>query len=134
MWHTAGSLALLATPRHAGTLRSCGRKVFALSTACRHIVRHSPHALLPHCCLPRCPASQASRWTYSSDTALSPDRKIRSNVVQRYHFSSNLRRMTATVEVRGPVPWAGPTRMAAVQDSTRAVGVQAVTASCAAKC
>jgi hypothetical protein len=43
---------------------------------------------------------QASRWTYSSDTALSPDRKIRANVVQRYHFSSNLRRMTATVEVR----------------------------------
>lgn len=42
---------------------------------------------------------QASRWTYSSDTALSPDRKIRANVVQRYHFSSNLRRMTATVEV-----------------------------------
>jgi len=42
---------------------------------------------------------QASRWTYSSDTALSPNRKIRANVIQRYHFSSNLRRMTATIEV-----------------------------------
>lgn len=50
--------------------------------------------LANHCC-----HMQASRWTYSSDTALSPDRKIRANVVQRYHFSSNLRRMTATVEV-----------------------------------
>uniref|UniRef100_A0A383WJ86 Cation-transporting ATPase n=1 Tax=Tetradesmus obliquus TaxID=3088 RepID=A0A383WJ86_TETOB len=42
-------------------------------------------------------ALQASRWSYSSDVALSHDKKTRATVVQRYHFSSGLRRMAATV-------------------------------------
>lgn len=40
---------------------------------------------------------QASRWSYSSDVAISHDKKTRATVVQRYHFSSNLRRMSATI-------------------------------------
>eukprot|EP00878_Enallax_costatus_P016666 GHUV01017486.1.p1 GENE.GHUV01017486.1~~GHUV01017486.1.p1 ORF type:complete len:1230 (+),score=386.32 GHUV01017486.1:189-3878(+) len=37
---------------------------------------------------------QASRWSYSSDVAMSHDKKTRATVLQRYHFSSNLRRMS----------------------------------------
>jgi magnesium-transporting ATPase (P-type) len=42
---------------------------------------------------------QACGWTCTGagDTALSPDRHTRATVVQRYHFSSALRRMSAAV-------------------------------------
>jgi magnesium-transporting ATPase (P-type) len=52
-----------------------------------------PHAHVLPCC------AQACNWTYSSDVALSPDRKLRATLVQRYHFSSNLRRMSAVVSL-----------------------------------
>lgn len=40
---------------------------------------------------------QASRWSYNSDVAISHDKKTRANVLQRYHFSSNLRRMSVII-------------------------------------
>jgi magnesium-transporting ATPase (P-type) len=55
---------------------------------------HSTLAVVSFCCAEH---RQASRWSYSSDVAMSHDKKTRATVVQRYHFSSGLRRMSATV-------------------------------------
>ncbi|KAF8062935.1 PDR2 [Scenedesmus sp. PABB004] len=54
-------------------------------------------------------ALQACRWTYGGDVAISPDKRVRAAVVQRYHFSSALRRMGAVIlvdagEPTGPAP------------------------------
>eukprot|EP00775_Hariotina_reticulata_P005162 gene5162-5400_t len=54
-------------------------------------------------------ALQSSRWSYSSDVAMSHDRKTRATVLQRYHFSSHLRRMAAIIAIENedatqPVP------------------------------
>eukprot|EP00879_Flechtneria_rotunda_P011646 GHRR01012166.1.p1 GENE.GHRR01012166.1~~GHRR01012166.1.p1 ORF type:complete len:806 (+),score=277.48 GHRR01012166.1:722-3139(+) len=44
-------------------------------------------------------ALQASRWSYNADVAVSHDKKTRATVVQRYHFNSSLRRMSATLQL-----------------------------------
>lgn len=48
---------------------------------------------------PHTAGAQAIKWTYSSDVALSPDRKSKATILQRFHFSSQLKRMSAIVRV-----------------------------------
>ena len=38
-------------------------------------------------------------WTYTADVACSPDASVTATILQRHHFNSNLKRMSAVLHV-----------------------------------